>query len=46
MIKKKYISCLMKLSKNDIDQGVAEIKIKYQKDLKFKDILNCFVYKS
>ncbi len=46
MIKQKYISCLMRLSKKDIDQGVAEIKIKYRKDIKFKDILNCFIYKA
>ncbi len=46
MIKQKYISCLMKLSKKDIDQGVAEINVKYRKDLRFKDILNCFVYKA
>ena len=45
MIKKKYISSLLKFSSKEILGGIKEIKLKYKKILKFKDKLQCIIIK-
>jgi cyclopropane fatty-acyl-phospholipid synthase-like methyltransferase len=44
MLKQKYISCLVNLTKNQLNKGVAEIKHNYLNKLSFKDILICYKY--
>ena len=45
MLKQKYISCLVNLTKNQIDKGVKEIKEIYPNKILFEDILLCIKYK-
>jgi 2-polyprenyl-3-methyl-5-hydroxy-6-metoxy-1,4-benzoquinol methylase len=45
MLKQKYISCLVSLSKNQINKGIKEIKENYPNKIFFKDILICIKYK-
>ena len=45
MLKQRYISCLVSLTKNQINQGIKEIKNFYPKNILFKDILICIKYK-
>jgi hypothetical protein len=45
MIKKRYISILLKLSFKQILQGIEEINIKYKKVLKYNDKLRCIIIK-
>ena len=45
MLKQKYISCLVNLSKNQINKGIKEIKNTYPKKILFEDILFCITYK-
>ena len=44
MIKSRYISCLLDLSKKDLDEGINEIKSKFKKQIKFTDTLICISY--
>ena len=44
MIKSRYISCLLDLSKKDLDKGINEIKSKFKKQIKFTDTLICISY--
>ena len=46
MIKNRYISTLLNLSNNQINNGINEIQKNYGKVLKFKDRLICFVIKN
>jgi 2-polyprenyl-3-methyl-5-hydroxy-6-metoxy-1,4-benzoquinol methylase len=45
MLKQRYISCLVKLNKNQITKGVKEIKDIYPNKMMFDDILICVKYK-
>lgn len=45
MIKSRFISCLLKLSNKQLQQGIIEIKSKYKNQIKFNDTLNCISYK-
>jgi len=45
MIEKRYISTLLNFSDKQIKDGLAEIDLKYKKDLKFKDRLICLILK-
>tara|TARA_B110001452_G_scaffold251584_1_gene240758 strand:- start:454 stop:1164 length:711 start_codon:yes stop_codon:yes gene_type:complete len=45
MLKQKYISCLINLSKSEINKGVKEIKVTYSKMILFEDTLICIKYK-
>ena len=45
MIKSRYISCLLKLSSKQLQNGISEIKHKYKNQIKFTDTLNCISYK-
>ena len=43
MVKNRYISTLIPLSKKQINQGIQEIEYSYKNKLKFKDKLNCII---
>ena len=43
MIKNKYISILLPLSKREILEGIEEINYKYRNYIQFRDKLNCFI---
>jgi ubiquinone/menaquinone biosynthesis C-methylase UbiE len=45
MIKNRYISCLLNLSKKEIKKGVEEIKSNFKNQIKFNDTLICINYK-
>jgi ubiquinone/menaquinone biosynthesis C-methylase UbiE len=45
MIKKRYISILLKLSSREILEGINEINVKYKRILRFKDKLQCIIIK-
>ena len=45
MLKQKYISCLVNLSKNQINKGIKEINSIYPNKILFEDILICIKYK-
>ena len=45
MLKKRYISCLVNLNKDQINKGIKEIKIFYPNKISFEDILICISYK-
>ena len=45
MLKQKYISCLVNLTKEQINKGIREIKDFYPKKIFFEDILICIKYK-
>ena len=46
MLKQKYISCLVNLTKQQINKGIKEIIDTYPKKLIFNDILICIKYKN
>ena len=43
MIKKRYISILLDLNEKELFKGIGQIKLKYGKNLQFRDILNCII---
>jgi ubiquinone/menaquinone biosynthesis C-methylase UbiE len=45
MLRQKYISCIVNLTKNQINKGIREIKDTYSKEIIFRDILICIKYK-
>ena len=45
MLKQRYISCLINLSKDQINKGINEIKRNYSNRILFNDILICIKYK-
>ena len=45
MIKERYISCLLNMSKKEITLGISEIKSKYKNQIKFTDTLKCISYR-
>ncbi len=45
MIKSRYISCLLDLTRNEIINGISELKLKYKSHIKFTDTLKCISYK-
>ena len=45
MIKNRFISCLINLSKKEILKGVKEIQNNFKDLIKFDDILECIFYK-
>ena len=46
MLKKRYISCLLKFTNKDIKIGIKELNLKYKKDIQFYDKLNCLIYRN
>jgi hypothetical protein len=45
MLKQRYISCLVNLTKDQIKKGINEIKSNYSNRILFNDILICIKYK-
>ena len=45
MIKNRYISCLLNLTKKEINKGIGEIKSKYKNQIKFTDTLKCISFR-
>ena len=45
MIKARYISCLLSLSKKEIDEGIDEIKLNFPNQIKFTDTLKCISFR-
>ena len=45
MLRQKYISCLINLTKNQINKGIKEVKDIYPNTINFKDVLICIKYK-
>jgi ubiquinone/menaquinone biosynthesis C-methylase UbiE len=45
MLKRKYISCLLNLSKNQINKGINEIEINFNKRITFEDTLESIQYR-
>ena len=43
MIKKRYISILLTMSKKELSKGIKQINSKYAKNLTFKDKLVCII---
>ncbi len=43
MIKKRYISILLTMSKKELSEGIKQINSKYAKNLTFKDKLVCII---
>jgi hypothetical protein len=43
MIKKRYISILLTMSKKELSKGIEEINSKYTKNLMFRDKLICLI---
>ena len=44
MVKLRYISCLLDFKQKDINIGLNEIKLKYNKTIRFKDTLKCISF--
>ena len=44
MIKKRYISCLLKMTNKQINKGAEEINIRYKNQIKFTDSLICITF--
>ena len=44
MIKKRYISCLLKMTDKQINKGVEEINIRYKNHINFTDSLICIAF--
>ena len=44
MIKNRYISCLLNVSRKDLVDGMAEINLKYKKKIQFLDTLLCISF--
>ena len=42
----RFMSCLLKINKTDIDKNIIEINKKFKKDIHFKDNLICFILKN
>ena len=46
MLKNRFISCLINISKKEIIKGTKEIENNYRNFIKFEDILECIIYKN
>ena len=44
MINSRYISCLLDLNKDEIKDGINEIRLKYKNQINFTDTLKCITY--
>ena len=45
MIKNRYMSCLLNLSKKEINKGIDEININFKNQLNFTDTLKCLSFR-
>ncbi|MDC0472408.1 class I SAM-dependent methyltransferase [Pelagibacteraceae bacterium] len=46
MLKKRYISCLLKMTDKELIEGAKEIKLTHNKRITFCDKLTCVIYKN
>ena len=46
MLKNRFISCLINISKKEIIKGTKEIENNYRNFIRFEDILECIMYKN
>jgi len=46
MLKNRFISCLINISKKEIIKGTKEIENNYRNFIRFEDILECIIYKN
>mgnify|MGYP001361625040 CR=1 FL=1 len=45
MIKSKYMSCLLNLTKKELDKGIDEINLNFKNQLNFTDTLKCISFR-
>ena len=45
MIKSRYISCLLNLSKKDLNTGIGEINLRFKNQIRFTDTLKCLSFR-
>ena len=45
MIKSKYMSCLLNLTKKELDKGIDEINLNFKNQLNFTDTLKCLSFR-
>ena len=45
MIKLRYISCLLDLSKKDLNTGIGEINLRFKNQIRFTDTLKCLSFR-
>ena len=45
MIKNRYMSCLLSLSKKEIEKGIDEINLNFENQLNFTDTLKCISFR-
>jgi hypothetical protein len=45
MLMARYMSCLLKLKKKEIEEGIDEIKLKFPDQIKFTDTLKCISFR-
>ena len=45
MIKNRYMSCLLSLSKKEIEEGIDEINLNFKNQLNFTDTLKCISFR-
>ena len=46
MLRNRFISCLINVSKKEIIKGIREIDNNYRNFIRFEDILECIMYKN
>ena len=46
MLRNRFISCLINVSKKEIIKGIREIDNNYRNFIKFEDVLECIIYKN
>ena len=46
MLRARYISCLLSLSKKEVDEGIDEIKSNFPNQIKFTDTLKCLSFRN
>ena len=45
MLRARYISCLLNLSKKEVDEGIDEIRSNFPNQIKFTDTLRCIIFR-
>jgi len=45
MIKSRYISCLLDISREDLSKGIGEINLKFKNQIRFTDTLKCLSFR-
>ena len=45
MVRDRYISCLLNISKKDLNLGISEIKYRFKNQIRFTDTLKCISFR-